>query len=187
MARMDEEQIAALIAFALGPGGLAEAAPVYDDVPVADATDITFTVNAAGTRKTVSVYALDEGLDEPGPETAHRQRFLQLFELLNSFDEQIAMGNATDAGPYEPTAYRATLFRDESDALQVTGEWPWEDLEPDDFERDQSGFGVGVITPEQADALAQVAAGDMDDPVVVGPDETNYLVRLRPLLPDEID
>lgn len=187
VARMDEEQIAALIAFALGPGGLAEAAAVYDDVPVADATSITFTVNATGTPKTVSVYALDDGLDEPGPETAHRQRFLQLFELLNSFADQVARGNASDAGPYEPMAYQATLFRDEFDELQVTGEWPWDDLEPADFERDQIGFSVGVITPAQAEALARVAAGDMGDPAVIGPDDATYLIRLRPLLADEIE
>jgi hypothetical protein len=84
-------------------------------------------------------------------------------------------------------AYQATLFRDEFDELQVTGEWPWDDLEPADFERDQIGFSVGVITPAQAEALARVAAGDMGDPAVIGPDDATYLIRLRPLLADEIE
>jgi hypothetical protein len=187
VARMTEEQVAALIAFALGAGGLAEAAEAYTDVPVADATGITFTIDAAGISKTVGVYALGEGLDEPGPETAHRQRFLRLFELLASFGDEVARGNATDAGAYEPEAYRVTLFPDEFDELQVTGDWPWEDLEPADFQRDRSGFGVGTVTPAQAEALSKVAGGDMGEPVVVGPDGVQYLIRFRPLLPDEIE
>jgi hypothetical protein len=44
-----------------------------------------------------------------------------------------------------------------------------------------------VITPAQAEALARVAAGDMGDPVVIGPDGATYLIRLRPLLADEIE
>lgn len=187
VARMSEEQIAALVTAALGPGGLAQAAAFYDDVPLADATTIEFTVNAAGVSKTVRVYALEEGLDDPGPETAHRQRFLQLFELLTAFEHEVARGNATAVGPYEPEAYRVTLLPDEFGELQVTGDWPWDDLEPADFETDQGPFPVATVDHEQIDALVQVAAGDMGDPVVLGPDGALYMIRFRPLLPDEIE
>lgn len=186
LARMNDEQASALLGFALGAGGLAEAAELYNDVGVADATTVEFTVDAAGVDKTVSVYALDDGLDEPGPETAHRQRFLRLSELLSSFSDEIARGNATDLGEFEPQAYRVTLYPDDAGELPVTGDWPWDDLEPADFEPDQSGFRVAVVSPEQAAALAQVAMGEMGDPVVATSDGEAFLVRFRPLLPDEL-
>jgi hypothetical protein len=185
-AHMDGEQMDALFAFALGPGGLADAGELYADVPVADSMSTIFTIAGGGVSKTVSVYALGDEM-EPGPETAHRQRFSLLARLLGSFEAEVARGNATDAGEFEAQAYRVVLFPDEFGELAPSAEWPWQELAPDDFERDRSGFGVRLLSADEAEPLFDLPAADIGDPVVVGPDEVNYLVRYRPLLPDELD
>ena len=185
-ALMNQEQIEALLNFALGPGGLAEAGERYGDVPIADALTVVFIIDAAEVSKTVSVYALGDEM-EPGPETAHRERFKQLAQVLGGFENEIARGNAADAGEHEPQAYRVTIFPDEFGEIPPSGEWPWDDLAPDDFPRDQSGFGVRVVSPDQAAPLFEIPPSDeVGDPVVVGPDDITYLIRYRPLLPDEM-
>jgi len=185
-AEMNQEQIDALIDFALGPGGLAEAGERYDDVPIADSVTVNFIIDAAGVRKTVSVYALGDE-SEPGPETAHRERFKLLAATLGGFDNEIARGNAADAGGFEPAAYRVTIFPDEFGEIPPTADWPWDDLAPEDFPRDQSGFGVGILTPDQAAPLFDLPPSpDVGEPVVIGPDDVSYLIRYRPLLPDEM-
>jgi hypothetical protein len=186
LAQMNEEQIDALLEFALGSGGLANAPELYSDVELADAMTTRFTIDAGDVQKEVSVYALGEW-EEPGPDAAHRQSFLRLQGMLGDFQAQVERDNATDAGVFEPDAYRLTLIADEFDELEPTAEWPWPDLAPDDFERDQSGFGVRTVTAEQGLAAAELPVGDHDAPVVVGPDGVQYMIRIRPLLPDELD
>ena len=186
VARMNEEQMAALVTYALGAGGLADAAESYSDVPIADASTVQFEVDGAGFTKSVSVYALGDEM-EVTPETAHREKFAVLAKLLTGFDDEIARGNATDVGPYDAEAYRVTLFPDEFGEFPPSADWPWDDLEPADFERDQSGFLSRVVTPAHAQLAADLAInGDIGDAIVRGPDEVNYLVRFRPLLPDEV-
>jgi hypothetical protein len=184
-AQMDEEQMAALLEVALLRGGLADARESYADVGVADAMTTKFTIDAGGVRKSGSVYALGE-VEEPGPDSAARQAFLQLQTLLSSFESEVARGNAADAGDFDPEAYRVTVIEDTFAELEPTGPWPWTDLAPDDFERDRSDFGVGIVTAEQGQAAEALRAGEMDGPVVVGPDGKQYLIRIRPLLPDEL-
>lgn len=183
---MNDEQVDALVQLALGPGGLADAAERYIDVAMADGLTTNFTTDASGVTKTVAVYALGDEM-EPGPETAHRERFALLASVLGSFETEIGRGNATDDGVFEPAAYRVTIIGDEFGELAPSGEWPWEDLAPDDFERNQSGFGIRVVNPDEAAALFELPAAEIGDPVAVGPDGLNYLIRYRPLLPDEID
>jgi hypothetical protein len=183
---MDQEQIDALVAVALGPGGLAEARERYTDVPVADSLTTNFTIDAAGVSKTVAVYGLGDEI-APTPEMPHRERFKLLADLLDSFEDEIERGNATDAGEFQPEVYKVTIIPDEFGEIPPSGQWPWQHLTPDDFARDQSGFGIRFLSPEEAAPVFDLPVAEIGDPVVIGPDEVNYLIRHRPLLPDEVD
>lgn len=184
-ATMDGAQVANLIEFALDEGGLADADERYDEVPVADSLTTNFTIDAGGVTKRVSVYGLGDEM-EPTSETPHRERFKVLAERLGSFEDEIDAGNAVDAGVFEPQAYRVTIIADEFREIAPSGDWPWPHLTPDDFARDQSGFGIRILAPDEAALLFNVPVAEIGDRVVVGPDEVNYLIRTRALLPDEI-
>lgn len=185
LAQLSEEQVGALLENALGPGGLALARERYANVPLADASTTNFEIDAAGVQKTVAVYALGE-VNEPGPDAAARQMLETLASALGNFGHEVEAGHASDLGKFTPDAYRATIFPDPAGDLQPTGAWPWPDVEPSDFQTDNSGFGRLVISPAQAEAVAALPVGDLGNPIVVGPNGMTYLVRLRALLPDEI-
>ena len=182
-AQLNEEQVGALLEYALGPGGLALARDRYADVPMADGTTTNFEINAGGLHKMVAVYALGE-FDEPGPDGDARNAFEALAAALRDFGGEVAAGNAADLGMFAPEAYRVIIFPDAGE-LPAAGEWPWPDLDPSDFARDNSGFGRLVMTAAQAEVVASLPVGDIGDPVVIGPDGVTYLIRTRPLLPDE--
>jgi hypothetical protein len=184
-AHLNEEQIGALLENALGPGGLALARERYADVPLADATTTNFEIDAGGVRKTVAVYALGE-FEEPGPDAEAREAFEALADALRNFGAEVEAGNAVGLGPFEPEAYRVAIFPDAGGDLAPSADWPWTDLEPSDFTRDNSGFGHLVVTPAQGEIVAALPVGDLGDPVVVGSDEITYVLRARPLLPDEL-
>ena len=184
LGQLDETQLVALLENALTEGGLATARDRYADVPIADATTTNFEINAAGVHKRVAVYALGE-FEEPGPDAAARDAFERLAQALQNFDDEVEAGNVVDLGSYSPQAYRMTIFPDIAGELQPTAEWPWLSVDPSDFVLDNSGFGRLVMTPEQAAAVLALPVGDIGDPVVLGPDDTYYLIRVRPLLPDE--
>ena len=183
-ATMDEAQMSALLGFALGQGGLAEARADYPNPRVADGPTSIFTVRAGGLDKTVGVYAL--GIESPEtPDLAIRARFLEVEAILKDFGAQVAAGRATDAGTYDPPAYRAVLLEAQGVPGDVRG-WPWPDPSPEDFAaRPNDGRRYAVITPEQARQLAPSPEGGLFPVVVLGPDGVTYTVALRPLLPDE--
>jgi hypothetical protein len=68
--------------------------------------------------------------------------------------------------------------------MQPSTPWPWSDLEPSDF-RVRSDFGLERVVT-RAQAFAVLDLGIDQDLVATGPDGKNYLIRIRPLLPDEI-
>ena len=84
-AKLTEEQVQDLLAYALGEGGLGAARPEYRNDLVADASTAVFTVEAGGLKKTVSVYAL--GMDQPGqPDAAARAALARLAARLHAID-----------------------------------------------------------------------------------------------------
>ena len=181
-ARVTEEQIAALVQSALARGGLANARERYGDVPIMDDVTTTFEVHAAGLDKTVAVYAL--GYSGPGvPDAAARAAFEELAERLRGFSDDVAAGNAQDLGVFEPEAYLVTLDQPFG-PMEANRDWPWEDLHPDAFELD-GGHRVRVVTAEQAAAMANPPQSAPNDFVALAPDGVEYLIRVRPLLPDE--
>ena len=183
-ARMDEAQVAALLAFALNEGGLGLARAHYENANVADAPSTIFTIRANGLDKTVDVYAL--GMEVPGGQDAGaRAAFLGLAERLRDFAAEVKAGRATDQGVYDPPAYRAVLTEQNGVPGEVR-DWPWSDLAPEDFTpRGQFSQRTAILTPAQAKALSDTPAGGLYSVSVLGPDRAPYVIALRPLLPDE--
>lgn len=188
-ATMNESQIGALVRFALGPGRLADARPEYRSDLIADAPTTVFSIDAAGFTKSVSVYAL--GIDsapdpgQPASDQNDRAGFLQLSEVLRDFGAEVADGDATDAGSYEPELYRATLI-ESSAPLVDAQEWPWDDLTLDDFASvEQFAPRIATITAAQAKLLSPEPQGGVTGINVTSVDGDPLVVVLRPLLPDE--
>ena len=124
---LDGSQIQVLLAAAIEEGGLGTAKPAYTDDHIADAPTATFTLDAGGVRKTVSVYAL--GIDVAGqPDASPRAGFVKLAERLRGFDGDGAIATKV----YEPDRYRGVLL--EGGATDPAAKpWPWSDLTPADF------------------------------------------------------
>ena len=178
-----EEQVQALLAFALNNGGLGIARESYENNMVADAPTSIFTVNAGGLSKTVSVYAL--GLE--GPEVADgpaRIAFAALAERLRAFDAGV------DTVVYEPERYRGVLY-DAFGGGQGRA-WPWPDIAPSDFvalndpEVPSTGFPSRVVSRDEVALLGlDGSEGGVQGIILDGPDGAVYSLALRPLLPDE--
>jgi hypothetical protein len=183
-ARLSPEQVDSLLAFAIGEGGLAAARERYDHMGIADAGTATFTINAGGRTKTVSVYAL--GLDEGAPDAAIRGQFLKLAERLRAFDE----GGAVATDEFAPQGWRAVLIESQG-VPALVHPWPWSDLTPADFaapadDPNGAALPIRVLT---ADQVAALGLGDLKGGLLgyytKGPEGKTYSIPIRPLLPDE--
>jgi hypothetical protein len=184
-AKLSEEQVQELLLLALGEGGLAAARANYPNDMVADASTATFTIDAGGVQKTVSVYAL--GLDTPnGADAQARTAFKKLADTLNDFDQ----GGSIPTEVYVPAQYRGVLL--ESPGMQAPDfrEWPWADLTVADFKpaADPNGlqFPHRTMTPEEIDELDVTAyEGGFQGLPLTGTDGKLYTMSLRPLLPGD--
>jgi hypothetical protein len=185
-ARLSEEQIQAVLEEALGQSGLGIARETYENPMVADAGTSTFTVDAGGVDKTVSVVAL--GMETPDvPDAIARANFQHLAEHLADFDS----GGTVTTDAFAPAAYRAILMDGTGQVGAVA--WPWADLEPADFAfpADPNAFQLATraISPKDVDALGLgPVPGGFQGMVLTGPtDGKVYALALRPLLPDETE
>jgi len=184
-AEMNEEQIQALLEFALGPGGLGTARPNYPNDRIADASNAVFTLRAGGLSKTVSVYAL--GIDSAQvPDAQSRKAFVGLRDHLVDIDQ----GGTITTAVYAPGRYRGILQEGQPGAPDQRA-WPWKDIKTSAFvpDGDPNGFQV----PTRALTVAEVGSlgigpyqgGFIGLPLVGPGDGKFYTLSLRPLLPDE--
>ena len=186
-AKLSEEQIQELLLLALGEGGLAAARPNYPNDMVADASTAIFTIEAAGLKKTVSVYAL--GLEMEGMvDGPARAAFKKLADRLADFDQ----GGTIPTDVYEPPAYRGVLFEAPGIEAADVRNWPWPDLTPADFtpDADPNGnqFPHRKMTAAEIDLLKVTDyQGGFQNLVLIDPDGKPYTFSLRPLLPGEPD
>jgi hypothetical protein len=175
--RLGEEGIQTLIEQALGPGGLGIALGPYMGLG-ADIPTATFTINADGREKQVSVIGLSPDM--------HPQDTLIVTSLANFAERLRTFGNDV-AGEvvYEPTGYRGTLQKiDQANGAVV--DWPWTDVAPGDFTSGANDFLLlHPLTPAQVSALAipGVEGGMLG--LNIQKDGKLYALALRPLLPDE--
>jgi hypothetical protein len=192
VARMTEDQVQALLAAALGAGGLGVARERYENMQVADAPTAVFTLDADGRQKQVSVYALGMWLDDPAnpnPDGPIIQAMATLAERLRNFDREIAGGNATEAGLYAPTQFRASLLEGGPGGDGVPRPWPWPTFGPDEFVADPTStftFPSRVLSGVEVSLLGlEDPAGGVSGISVIGPNGIVYGLALRPLLPGE--
>jgi len=184
-AKLSEEQIQELLVLALGEGGLAAARPNYENNMVTDAGTTTFTIDAGGIKKTVSIYAL--GFDVEGSADAPaRTAFKKLADRLADFDQ----GGSIATGVYTPDAYRAALIESPGMAAPDIRDWPWTDLTVADFKPDGDPNGLSfphrTMSTEEIDLLdVKDFEGGFNGLVLRGSDNKLYTVALRPLLPED--
>lgn len=179
-ASLSEDEVQALLHFAVADGGLGVARAQYSG-PGADLPTATFTINAGRQSKTVSVMAL--GMErEPGPDTLVLQALARLGDRLRSFGPEVE-GEIT----WTPDRWRGVLTRD---AFNPARGWPWPDIDPGEFvqhpEPSASQFPVRTMTPAEVLALGlDEIEGGFSGLSLVGPDGELYTFALRPLFPDE--
>ena len=185
-ARLSEEQIQDLLVFALGESTLGVARAQYDNPMITDVGTSTFTVNAGGLKKTVSVYAL--GMESEGvPDQGARRAFNALATRLGDFDQ----GGSIATDVYEPTAYRGVLMDGTGMVVPDARTWPWKDIKPADFAgpADPNAFQIATrtLTPAEVAVLGvDGPEGGFQGMITSGPgDGKLYSLAVRPLLPDE--
>ena len=175
--KLDEEGIQALLAYALGPGGIGLAVGPYMGL-VMDIPSTTFTVNADGRIKQVSVTGLSP--DMHPNDVVIVSALAGLGEKLRTFGNDVAGEIA-----YEPATYRGVLQKvDQPNGAAV--DWPWTDLQPGDFTGGANEFLlVHTLTPAQVAALniPEVQGGMLGLNLQAG--AQLYSLAVRPLLPDE--
>ena len=185
-ALLDEEQIQALIEYALGEGGLAIAREEYTNGGVMDAPTTVFTINADNDSKTVKANAL--GFDgQPGPDSQVLKRLATLAERLNDFDE----GGSIASNQYHAGFYRGVV----TDATGAQGiqvhAWPWDDIAITDFtfpaDANALQQGTLLLTP---DRVAELGVEGFENGISGGlwvrtEDGKLYSLVARPLLPDD--
>lgn len=187
--RLTEDEVQALLAFALGPGGLGIARTQYQ-LPVADAPTTTFSVAAGGVVKSVSVNGLGLGA-EGGADAAVLQALANLRARLMSFGTSVR-----GETPWRPDRYRGIL-------MEVVGggdqpgrriAWPWTGIRPSDFVQpagqNASSWPTRALSPADVaalglDGLEGGAQGILLERPAGVPSGMPYELALRPLLPDE--
>jgi hypothetical protein len=178
--RLSEDEIQAFLQYAVADGGLGVAREAYDG-PGADLPTATFTINAAGQSKSVSVMAL--GMDrEPGPDSLVLQALARLGDKISNF-----AADFDDEVMWAPDRWRGILTQDASTPAR---DWPWPGIAPADFvQRPEPGapqFPVWTMTAIEIDALElHDVQGGFSGLALSGPDGKAYAFALRPLLPDE--
>ena len=183
-AKLSEDQVQATLAMAIGLGGLGTARPNYGNDQVADASTATFTLDAGGLRKTVSVYAL--GIDVPGqPDALPRAAFGRLAARLSDFDQ----GGTVATQVWTPDRYRGILA-DGQPGDPAARPWPWPAIKPADFlaptEASGPGFPTRVMNVDDIKALGiDGYEGGLQGAILAGPDGKTYAFSLRPMLPDD--
>lgn len=182
-ATLTPEQVDALLTFALGPGGLANANAEYFNPMIADAPNTVFTIDAGGVVKTVSATAL--GMDDPtNPDAAILAQLASLQDLLDSFEEQA--DQVESVAPYEPAAYRGMLTQVWEGATDVAIAWPWDDVTLEDFVAPPDNVArYAELTPEQVAAVTDIPSGGITNIRVTAPDGSDWFLNVRPLLPGE--
>jgi hypothetical protein len=185
---LSEDAVQRLLAFALDDGRLRGAKDHYENMQIADASTTLFNINADGLQKVVSAYALTETVPD-GPDAADRRALGALSKRLLDFDSDPLSAELTDQKPYDPDAYRVTMY-DQISGVEPAGKplaWPWADLEPADFPAGSDEPGrVKVLDREHVAKLLPVPNGGQMALWVKTADGKLYDFAVRPLLPDEI-
>jgi len=179
-ARLTEDEVQRILAFALTEGHLGVARDAYLGGNM-DAPSTVFEIHAGGVDKTVLVTGLVAD-PEPGPDVADLSAFSALLARIR------ALPTADD---YQPPAFVAVLAEVEADPAQPAAAWPWPDLAPADFaqpgDADPIPFPKRRLGEDELTALdAPVGPAGLAGRRMAGPDGRTYLVALVPALPEVV-
>ena len=155
---------------------------------VADAPTTVFTLNANGTKKTVTIYAL--GIGNPDGTDAPLLTSIAAFaEQLATYETQVEAGAATEVGIYVPASYVATIVEGGTGSTKEMA-WPWKDFGPADFRQPDaanlSPLPYRLVTAAEAEATGVENLEGGASGISVTSGGTSYSLGLRPALPDEI-
>lgn len=177
--RLTEPAVQSVLEDALGRGGLANAAATYMGQG-ADMPTTTFTINASGATKTVSVTPL-------APDMHPQAR--AIIAALAALDERLRGFGAIvgDSDLYTPTAYRGVLMPQDQ-AFNPPVDWPWTSIAPADFKSDGNDFILlHTLTPADVEALGLHGVEGGFQGLTLESGGKLYGLALRPLLPDETE
>lgn len=182
-ATMTEEQVQALLRFAMGQGRLLDAKAHYPQNMCADCPSAVFRINAGGVDKTVTVDGL--GVEEQ-MDRADRQGFQALADTLATFEQRALSGELGEVVIYEPSEYLVALIETQP-GMGEPIEWPWEDVALDDFvgADDSSWRRDAILTADQVAEITEVPSGGAMGIFVEDEDGKLWSIALRPLLPHE--
>jgi hypothetical protein len=156
----------------------------YDEPRANDFTTTRFTVLTEDGELRTDVYALDlEGAGTTAQERDARQQLAQLREELLDLPTTLGAAQVGPEQPYEPVAVAAVNelpYNPDEPAPERT--WPGPALPGAELPVGEL-FCVEVSGPDLADVLAQAAPADGSTQWVW--EGQRYIVRFRPLLPDE--
>jgi hypothetical protein len=179
MTRLDEGTIQALLAEAIGPGGLGVAVGPYNEMMGADIPSTIFTINAGGIPEPKRVEII--GLS---PEMHPKN--LQVVTALAGFAEKLrTFETLVNEQSYAPAGYSGTLIPTEQ-AFGPVVDWPWPDISPDEFGGENEFFRARQMTPEEVAALGIDNIESGVSGFVLQDGEDLYSFGLRPLLPDDL-
>ena len=182
MAKLSEEQIQEVLAFALGEGGLAAARAEYLNQMISDASTATFTIDTGDLKKSVAVYAL--GLEDPtGADGPARAAFKRLAERL------VGLPMAAPSWPPitcpRPTGSRSSRprRRRHRPAHLAVGRRRITDFKPS-VDPNSNQFPHLTMTPEQVAQLGVTGyEGGFQNLVVTGPDGALYTLAVAAVAP----
>lgn len=178
-ARLTTDQVDELLAAALDEAGLRDADELYANPNIVDVPSTTFTIDADGVAKSVTVQAL--GFDPQAPDPEARARFSALSDLLSDFESQVDA-----SAEYDVPLYEAMLGEVWGEPAAEPIAWPWADVPPDAFVADDAWGSIVTLAPDQVAEVTEIPSGGQGFIVVELPDGTLGSLTIRPLLPDEV-
>ena len=185
-ATLSEEQVQALLEFALNDGGLAVAQERTTTRWSPDAPTAVFTINADNDTKTVSA-TRSASIPSPVRTAAILAQLAKLGERLRDFDQ----GGTSASQPYDADRYRGVILESQGVQGVPIRDWPWTDITPADFRlpADANALPQGTAHADEAEAAA-VGVDGFENGVSSGiwlraADGKVYSLVIRPLLPDE--
>jgi hypothetical protein len=176
--RLDEEGIQALLADAIGRGGLGIAAGAYMGQG-ADLPSTTFRITADGETKEVTVTPLSPEMHPQ--DTGIVTQLAALAQRLDAFAGLVAGEQV-----YAPATYRGILMSVDQ-AFGPVIDWPWPAIKPGEFISGANEF-LKVRTMSAPDIAAlgiPGVEGGFTGLTLKAADGKLYSFSLRPLLPDE--
>ena len=187
-ARLSEDQVQAVLADALGRGGLRAARTDYSANRVMDLPIAFFTINAGGISKRVAITGLGMDIGSSADVPA-LSAFVALAGRLDDFDRGDNSG--AFSGAWTPSRYRGSLVEGQAGVPDAKA-WPWTTIAPADFvtDPDPNAFPLParVLSPAEVQAIGLKFpyGGGFQALTLVGQgDGKIYSLSLRPLLPDE--